>query len=104
MPTRTASTVKRKKPAAKARKVAKKPKGIGRVIHFYDRIGVAIVELASPMKVGDFICIKRGEQELLQAVSSIQIEHLGVSGAKKGDVVGLKVTKAVHEGSLVLPA
>ena len=61
MPAHRSLGVGGKKTVAKARtkvRAAKKVKAAkikitGRVVHFYDRISVAIVELAAPLKVGD---------------------------------------------------
>lgn len=83
---------------------APKIKALGKVVHYYDRIGVAIVELKAPLRLGDMVTIKRGTLDLLQSVTSLQIEHTPVASAKKGDVVGMKVSQEVHEGALVLPA
>ncbi|MDD5469961.1 MAG: SAF domain-containing protein [Candidatus Peribacteraceae bacterium] len=82
----------------------KKEKIIGKVTHYYDHIGVAVVELAAPLKVGDTVCFKRGDQELVQEVSSLQMEHEPVIVAKKGQAIGLKVNEPVHEGTLVVKA
>lgn len=75
---------------------------IGKVTHYYDKIGVAIVELGSSLAVGDKIKFARGGEDLFeQEVKSIQIEHEKKKTAKKGEVVGLKVKKQVKEGAEV---
>lgn len=95
--------IRKKKPVAV--KKMKKEKPIGKVVHYYDRIGVAILELQSPLKVGDSVTLKRGEIEMLtQKITSMQIEHTQIQKAKKGDVIGVKVTKEIPEGAVVLPA
>ncbi len=77
-------------------------KKIGKVTHYYDKIGVAIVELAGNLKLGDSVTFKKGDDELLtQAVESMQIEKAGVDKAGKGDTIGLKVDEAVKEGAEV---
>lgn len=83
---------------------AKKVKKIGKVVHYYDRIGVAIVELAAPLKVGSTVRLKHGEEEALQEVMSMQVDHEDVKTAKKGQVVGVKVDAPVKEGALVVAA
>lgn len=80
-----------------------KEKILGKVTHYYDRIGVAIVDLESPVKIGDMVKLQRGEQELVQVVSSMQIEHTPVLMAKKGDVIGMRVDRPVQEGTVVKP-
>ena len=75
---------------------------IGKVIHYYDKLQVAIVELAAELSVGDKIKFVRGGEDLFeQNVDSIQIEHEKKESAKKGEVVGLKVEKELKEGAEV---
>lgn len=104
MPTRTTIRPKKRIIVKPAKKRGPRIKIIGRVVHYYDRLGVAIVELAAPMKVGDTVKMKRGENELLQEIHSLQIDHTPVTSAKKKAIVGLKVDQAVAEGTLVMPA
>ncbi|MFA6038774.1 MAG: hypothetical protein WCV62_04080 [Candidatus Peribacteraceae bacterium] len=89
-------------PAASSAK--KKEKIIGTVEHYFDRIGVAIVELKAPLKVGDAVVFRKGETEFTQPVASLQVEHAQVDKAKKGDQVGMKVDAPVKEGTEVLAA
>lgn len=73
---------------------------IGSVKHFYDKIGVAVVELTAELSVGDTILFERGGEEMFsQNVESMQVEHEKISQAKKGDIVGLKVDQEVKEGA-----
>ncbi len=75
---------------------------VGRVTHYYDKIGVAIVELDGNIGVNDKIKFVRGGEDLFeQKVDSLQIEHEKVDRAKKGDVIGLKTKEAVKEGAEV---
>ncbi len=82
------------------RKKVRKMFKIGKVIHYYDKIQVAIVELAADLAVGDKIKFVRGGEDVFeQNVDSIQIEHEKKESASKGEVVGLKVEKAIKEGT-----
>lgn len=75
---------------------------VGGVKHFYDKIGVAIVELTSTLAVGDKIKITRGGETVLeQVVDSIQVEHQKITSAKKGDIVGIKVEGSIKDGAEV---
>ena len=75
---------------------------VGKVTHYYDKIGVVIVELDGTLAVGDKIRFARGGEDLFEeTVESIQIEHEKKDSASKGDVVGLKVNEAVKEGAEV---
>jgi len=75
-------------------------KEIGKITHYYDKIGVAIIELTGELKVGDTITIK-GKEEFDQEVSSMQVNHEQVETAKAKDVIGVKVDKPVAEGNKV---
>src|SRR3989338_6070662 len=77
---------------------------IGKVVHYYDKIGVAIVELTAPLTVGELLTFKRGEREFTQPISSMQINHAPVEKAKKGDVVGVKVVQVADSGTMALRA
>ena len=75
---------------------------IGKVTHYYDKIGVAIIELDASLANGDKIKFVRGGEDLFeQEVKSMQIEHDKVDSAKKGDVVGLKADKEIKDGAEV---
>lgn len=75
---------------------------VGVVTHYFDRIGVAVLELHSDLVVGDWIGFVRNDDLLFeQEVSSMQIEHENVEYAKAGDSIGLKVSRAVKEGTEV---
>lgn len=86
--------------------MAKETKGeegkpIGKISHFYSKIGVGIVELTDTLKVGEKIKILGHSTEIDQDVDSIQINHEDVQEAKKGDVIGIKVSDKVREGDKV---
>lgn len=75
---------------------------VGKVTHYYDKIGVAVVELSESLSVGDKIKFVRGGEDLFeQEVSSIQMEHEKVQDAKSGQAVGLKVDQEVKDGAEV---
>ena len=77
-------------------------KPIGSVVHFYDKLGVAIVDLKSKgIKVGDKVKFKKGEEEFTQKVESLQVEHQSVESVKKGDSFGMKVDKPTKPGTEV---
>lgn len=76
-------------------------KPIGKISHYYDKIGVGIIELAGILKVGDTVQIKGKDTDFEQAVDSMQIEHEPVEKAKKGDVIGIKMNQKVKEGDEV---
>jgi putative protease len=71
---------------------------VGKIAHYYNKIGVAVVELIAPLKEGDTISIESPERSFEQKVGSMQIEHEKISEAKPGQAVGLKVEEPVREG------
>ena len=78
-------------------------KPIGKVTHYYDKIGVAVVELnGGKLKVGDEIKFKKEDDEFTQKIESLQIEHKNVDLVKKGDAFGLKTDKPVKVGTKVI--
>ena len=75
---------------------------IGHVTHYYDKLGVAIVELDGDLAVGDEIKFVRGGEDFFkQKVESIQVEHEKKDTAHKGDVIGLKTNEEVKAGAEV---
>lgn len=79
--------------------MSKEEKPIGRVVHFFDKISVAVIKLDAPLKEGDAIRIVGGEKtDFEQEVKSIEVDHKKIKKAKKGDEVGILVKEKVHEG------
>lgn len=76
---------------------------IGNVDHYYDKIGVAVVDVLASIKVGDKIKFT-GSNEFEQEIGSMQVEHKKVDKAKKGDQIGLKVDQSVKEKDEVFKA
>lgn len=74
-------------------------KPIGKVVHYFDKIGVAVIQLESSLKTGETIRIAGGEAtDFTQEVDSMEVDHQKIKKAKKGDEVGLKVKEKVREG------
>jgi len=71
---------------------------IGKVIHYFSKIGVAVIGLSDTLKVGETIRIVGGETDFNQVIESMEIEHQKVEIAKAGDSVGLKVSQKVRDG------
>jgi peptide subunit release factor RF-3 len=74
---------------------------IGKVKHYFDRIGVAVIELSSDLNEGEQILIESHGSSLQQAADSMQIDRKPVQHAHKGQAIGLKVQGAVREGDNV---
>jgi len=74
---------------------------IGKVIHYYPKIGVAAVVLEGHIATGDRIHIFGPHDDLHQSVTSMELDHAPIQEADKGQDVGIRVTGRVHEGDVV---
>lgn len=75
---------------------------VGKVTHYFAKIGVAVIEVTgSSIKVGDTLHIKGHTTDFRQKVSSMQIEHENVEMAEPGNSIGLKTNEHVRAGDLV---
>jgi hypothetical protein len=115
---KTASAIlKKRKPSVRKKRVivskktsAPKPasrsgeKVIGLVTHYFPRVMVAVVNLKGPLAVGDKIKIKGHTTHFTQRVVSIQIDHVVLKRAKKGDTIGLLVDSRVRNHDAVSKA
>jgi translation elongation factor EF-1alpha len=81
--------------------VEQEKKLVGKVTHYYGKIGVAVVELTDSLAVGDTISIEGSVTNFQQTVESMEIEHQQIKEAKAGDAIGLKVKDKVREGDSV---
>lgn len=70
---------------------------VGKISHYFSKIGVAVVELTDKLEVGDEISIEGTVTNLRQLVDSMEIEHRKIDKAKAGESIGLKVTDKVRE-------
>ena len=76
-------------------------KKIGKITHYYGKIGVAVIELEDTLSVGDKIEISGPTTNVTQPVDSMQIEHENIQTAKKGTSIGMKVIDKVKENDVV---
>ncbi|OGF65933.1 hypothetical protein A3I27_01745 [Candidatus Giovannonibacteria bacterium RIFCSPLOWO2_02_FULL_43_11b] len=74
---------------------------IGKVTHFYDKLGVAVVKLTDKLSTGDKIKVVKGDNEFTDVVVSMQINQESVSSAKAGEEVAVMISKVAKEGSIV---
>ncbi|KUO39329.1 MAG: hypothetical protein AVW06_04145 [Hadesarchaea archaeon DG-33-1] len=74
---------------------------VGKITHYFTKIGVGVIELSDELKVGDKISIEGATTNVQQTVQSMQIEHKDVQTAKAGDAIGMKVDQRAREGDLV---
>lgn len=65
---------------------------VGKVINYYEKIGITIIQLTAGLTVGDKIKVyKDGECILTQKVDEIIMDQKKIPFAKMGDVVALSL-------------
>ena len=74
---------------------------VGEVSHYFTRIGVAVVDLSGPLKVGDHIAIKGMTTNYEMTVASMQVEGVDIKEAGAGDDIGIKVDDRARQGDIV---
>jgi len=60
-----------------------------------------VINVLSPLKVGDRIKISGHDKEFEQEITSMQVEHQNIQAAKKGNDVGMKMDQPVKDGDEV---
>lgn len=76
-------------------------KKVGRITHYFSKIGVVVVELSDTLSVGDRIAVKGPATDFQQTVTSMQIEHQNVEKAERGQSIGLKIDQKAREGDTI---
>jgi len=104
--------VKNKRPAAKKKtapkkktslKKAVKPEGtlIGSITHYFPHVQAAVIKLKGPLSMGETVKVKGHTTDLTQLITSMQIDRVDITTAKKGDEIGLLVSSRVRQGDKV---
>lgn len=112
----TKKAVARKaRPAGKPRKSAKKKKRqpvlvkealslipVGEVTHFFPHVQAAVVKITQgEVRQGETLSFRGHTTKLKQTVDSMQIDHVPIPLAKKGDEIGIRVNSRVRAGDKV---
>lgn len=75
---------------------------IGKVINYYETIGISIIFLTGNLAVGDTIKIyKDGEEILEQKIEEILLNQKSVVSADRGDVIALHLNAKLKRESEV---
>lgn len=74
---------------------------IGKVVHYYNHIHVAVLSLTDSLKIGDKIHIVGHATDFTERISSMEVEHHSIVWVKPGDNVAVKVNQPVHEHDIV---
>ena len=68
---------------------------VGHVIHYFNRLGVAVLYLEEELSVGDTVHVLGRFTDFVQEVISMEIKHEKVHSVKFGDVA-MKVDQPVR--------
>lgn len=72
---------------------------IGKVTHYFNKIGVAVVKVdKGELAVGDTVHFKHGDRDFEQTVGSLEIDRKPVEKIGAGEEAGMKVNEPVKEG------
>lgn len=69
---------------------------VGEVTHYYNRIGVAVIDLKDSLQIGDQVHFFGRSTDFRQEVTSMQIEHEAITEAVEGQEIALKVDRRVR--------
>ena len=75
---------------------------IGKVTHYFSRIGVVGVTLTDRLRVGDSIHVKGHTTDFTATVDRMQVEHKDVQDAGPGDDVAVHVPQRAREHDVLL--
>ena len=78
-----------------------KGKRVGEVIHFFNRISVAVLKLSQPLKVGDTVHFLGRNTDFQQQIASMEVDHESVTEGGKGSEVAVKVQQRVRRGDSI---
>jgi len=75
---------------------------IGKVTHYFGKIGVAAIEITQgSLSVGDTIHIKGHTSDFTQTVDSMQLDNQPVTTALPGQAIGIKVKEHARQHDVV---
>ena len=75
---------------------------IGKVTHYFPHVRAAVIKLKAPLSIGDTIKIKGHTTDFTEVITSMQIDHVPINTAKKGDEIGLLVNSRVRQHDIVI--
>jgi putative protease len=76
-------------------------RAIGKVIHYWTRLGVAGVELTDSLRMDDWVHFRGATTDFQQRVTSLQLNHRFINEGHGGQQVGLLVADRVRPGDVV---
>ena len=88
--------------APKGKKAVLELQLVGEITHYFPHVKAGVLKVSgSELNVGDTLHIKGHTTNFKQKIASMQIEHVSIKRAKKGDEIGLLVKRRVRIGDSV---
>lgn len=81
--------------------MAKEPKKVGVITHYYSNIGVGIIRLDDYLTTGTRLKFQGKTTDFEQEVAQMQFDHKDIEMGKKGQEVGIKLSDKVRNGDAV---
>jgi putative protease len=69
---------------------------IGKITHYYSHLNVAVLQLTDRLKLGETIHIFGHTTDLVQKVTSMEVDHRRVVVVEPGENVAVKVIEPVR--------
>ena len=74
---------------------------VGKITHYFSKLGVAVLNVTGNLKKGDKIHIKGATSDFTQTIDSMQIDRKEIEEAKPGDDIGMKIAEHAREHDVV---
>ena len=88
--------------APKGKKAVLELQLVGEITNYFPHVKAGVLKVSgSELNVGDTLHIKGHTTNFKQKIASMQIEHVSIKRAKKGDEIGLLVKRRVRIGDSV---
>jgi hypothetical protein len=74
---------------------------VGEVVHFFDKIMVAVVRVTQGIRQGDRLHFLGNHTDFEELITSMQVEHQAVEAAAAGSEVAVKLSQPARRGDAV---
>jgi len=74
---------------------------VGKVIHYFNRLGVAAIEIHREIKTGDTIILLGHTTDITQRICSMEIDHQKIDLARAGQTVAVQLVEPARPGDMV---
>ena len=71
------------------------------ITHYFPKVHAAVLKVLKPVKIADPIHIRGHLTNFKMTIKSMQINHIPIDSARKGEEIGLEVAQEVKEGDRV---